>query len=71
MQIGDIKYLVAAEVDCASADPPAKNYMELKTSRIMSQDNHIHTFEKHKMLKFVFGTHFASYLVLPLVPRAV
>jgi len=51
-KVGEFKYLLAAEVDCASAKPPAKNYLELKTSRLMTQDNHVHTFEKHKMLKY-------------------
>ena len=47
-----MKYLLAAEVDCASAKPPAKNYLELKTSRLMTQENHVNTFEKFKMLKY-------------------
>ncbi len=50
--MGEIKYLVAAEVDCASGPRVGEHrYMELKTSRLITESNHKLSFEKHKMLK--------------------
>ncbi|KAF9907355.1 Dom-3 Z [Linnemannia zychae] len=57
-KIGNNSIIMGAEVDCTSepkkAPPhnPLSNYIELKTSRVISNAREQNNFEKHKLLKF-------------------
>ncbi|KAF9135909.1 hypothetical protein BGW39_010724 [Mortierella sp. 14UC] len=57
-KIGNNSIIMGAEVDCTSepkeAPPhnPLSNYIELKTSRIISNAREKNSFERHKLLKF-------------------
>ena len=53
-QIGELRLILAGEVDCYSAEPPAENYMELKTSKLFKRDDmrQRENFEKNKLLKY-------------------
>ncbi|KAF8942847.1 hypothetical protein BGZ47_006063 [Haplosporangium gracile] len=57
-KIGKNSIIMGAEVDCTSepkkAPPhnPLSNYIELKTSRIISSARERNSFERHKLLKF-------------------
>ncbi|KAF9990923.1 hypothetical protein BGZ75_008092 [Mortierella antarctica] len=57
-KIGQNSIIMGAEVDCTSEpkkpapDNPLSNYIELKTSRIISSAREQSSFERHKLLKF-------------------
>ncbi|KAK3846263.1 MAG: RAI1 like PD-XK nuclease-domain-containing protein [Linnemannia gamsii] len=57
-KIGSNSIIMGAEVDCTSepkkAPPhnPLSNYIELKTSRVISNAREQNSFERHKLLKF-------------------
>ncbi|KAF9305462.1 hypothetical protein BGZ74_010128 [Mortierella antarctica] len=57
-KIGQNSIIMGAEVDCTSEPKkppphnPLSNYIELKTSRVISNPREQSSFEKHKLLKF-------------------
>ncbi|KAG9070973.1 Dom-3 Z [Linnemannia hyalina] len=58
-KIGKNSIIMGAEVDCTSVEPkkapphnPLSNYIELKTSRVISSAREQNNFERHKLLKF-------------------
>ncbi|KAG0333256.1 Dom-3 Z [Podila humilis] len=57
-KIGQNSIIMGAEVDCTSEPKkpsphnPLSNYIELKTSRVISNSREQASFEKHKLLKF-------------------
>ena len=50
--IGGLRLLICGEVDCYSGDPATENFMELKTSKLMTDERSKNSFEKHKLMKF-------------------
>ncbi|KAF9312464.1 Dom-3 Z, partial [Podila minutissima] len=58
IKIGQNSIIMGAEVDCTSEpkkpppNNPLSNYIELKTSRVISNPREQSNFEKHKLLKF-------------------
>ncbi|CAO3621899.1 unnamed protein product [Cunninghamella blakesleeana] len=54
--LGNNSLIMGAEVDCTKDEKlkndPLKNYIELKTSRVLENPKQIRTFERFKLLKF-------------------
>ena len=50
--IGGLRLLICGEVDCYSGTPATENFMELKTSKLITDERSKNSFEKHKLMKF-------------------
>lgn len=57
-KLGEHSLILGAEVDCQTDDKvpndPARNYVELKTSKIITNEREMRNFEKFKLIKFYF-----------------
>lgn len=52
-KLGDLNLLMAGEVDCFDGgDAELANYVELKTSRVMTNEREVKRFEREKLLKW-------------------
>ncbi|GAQ82908.1 hypothetical protein KFL_001280290 [Klebsormidium nitens] len=60
-KLGAHRIVMGAEIDCYDRGPDGKKrYVELKTSKVLVNENTVRTFERHKLLSFWIQSFLAS-----------